>query len=525
MGMKYLLHLNSLRRRPAVLAALTGLAFLAGWAPAASPAADNQPIYSVCYVWTESLPAALDYMNELGRLLGEDIRRELHVVRREKEETFGIVLELERGREVTVKTVALHNEALVAAGYDRAEICDRGGYFDLFNISYGVGPNLDAQKRNFRTVQRVLGPEVAKDLVIEETLTGQYALVYKRLGDRDSGRRLVRRHKELLRPYGLDAALRREQNNETVFGEASELHEDLSGPPSEIEVAPDTTGVDSVEVAAEEIRPPQPPTPAPGLDSELEAVIERHVKDLRSRGVLGPEERTSWSVYDFTLDQKLVSINEDYEFQAASMIKPFVALAFFHKAARKQLVYGPQSRRHLARMIQLSSNSSTNWVMRQVGGPAAVQAILQRHYGGIFRNTHIVEYIPAGGRTYRNKASAHDYSRFLYALWQDRLPYSSEVKRLMALPGSDRVYHGVPNIPVGTLVYNKTGTTAQVVGDMGILVPRGQDGRRYPYTFIGIIERSERSPAFSRFVHRRGDVIRSVSGLVFEHMKANHGLR
>jgi hypothetical protein len=50
----------------------------------------------------------------------------------------------------------------------------------------------------------------------------------------------------------------------------------------------------------------------------------------------------------------------------------------------------------MERMIHHSNNPSTNWVMRQVGGPRAVQRILEQNYPGIFHATSIVEYIPRG---------------------------------------------------------------------------------------------------------------------------------
>ena len=67
------------------------------------------------------------------------------------------------------------------------------------------------------------------------------------------------------------------------------------------------------------------------IDSELEGQIEHYIKSLRSKGIIRGDERTAWLVYDFTSGKKLVSINEDTTLQAASMIKPFLALAFFHQ--------------------------------------------------------------------------------------------------------------------------------------------------------------------------------------------------
>jgi beta-lactamase class A len=154
-------------------------------------------------------------------------------------------------------------------------------------------------------------------------------------------------------------------------------------------------------------------------------------------------------------------------------------------------------------------------MLRKIGGPKAAERVLKRKYPGIFQDTRIVEYIPRGGRTYRNKASAHDYSRFLYAVWKEDIFGAREIKRLMALPGRDRILTGVASIPVSTRVYNKTGSTARVCGDMGILIVEGPDGKRYPYTVIGIIEKERRTRDYATWIRSRGAVIRNVSGIIY----------
>jgi beta-lactamase class A len=212
------------------------------------------------------------------------------------------------------------------------------------------------------------------------------------------------------------------------------------------------------------------------------------------------------------------------QFQAASLVKPFIAAAFFQRVEDGELKYGSRSRRHMERMIQHSDNASTNWVTRQVGGPRAVERILKQHYPGIFQDIHLVEYIPAGGRTYRNKASVHDYSRFLYAVWKDDITGAREIKRLMALPGRDRIYTGAKAVPKGARVYNKTGSTARVCGDMGILNVSGRDGKRYPYTVIGIIEKQQSARNYTAWIRSRGDVIRNVSNIVYQGIAAHHGI-
>ncbi|MDA7882313.1 class A beta-lactamase-related serine hydrolase [Akkermansiaceae bacterium] len=261
-----------------------------------------------------------------------------------------------------------------------------------------------------------------------------------------------------------------------------------------------------------------------GVGSELEGEIETYVKSLRQNGYIRGDERTAWVVYDITSNTKLASINEDASLQAASMIKPYVALAFFHQVRAGKLQYGQTSRRHMELMIQKSSNTSTNWVMRQTGGPAATQALLKRHYPSLCKQIHLVEYIPDGGRTYRNRLSAGDYVRFLTAMWKEQIPSSGEMKRLMALPGRDRLYSSAKRVPTGTQVYNKTGSTAMCCGDMGILVARGSDGRPYPYILVGIIESGSRSKSYGPWIKSRGNVIREVSNKSYLAMKERYSL-
>jgi beta-lactamase class A len=266
--------------------------------------------------------------------------------------------------------------------------------------------------------------------------------------------------------------------------------------------------------------------------STLQSQLVRLVKRQRAQGLIRSDERTSWSVYDFTGGKKLVSINEDVPRQAASMIKPFVAQAFFYtmQSRGSKLRYTSGIRDTMVRMIRNSSNSATNEIMdlvsRYNGGNGArdVERVLKRHAPGIFQQTSIVERIPANGRTYRNKASAHDYSRFLWALWNDRMPRSRELRDLMALPNHDRITRRVRGMPSSVRVYDKTGSTAMLCGNMGIIECSDRRGRPRPYTFIGIIEKSQRTSAYGTWITNRSNAMREVSSLVYNYMRDQHQL-
>jgi beta-lactamase class A len=256
------------------------------------------------------------------------------------------------------------------------------------------------------------------------------------------------------------------------------------------------------------------------------------VQRLKGEGLIGANERTAWSVYDFSAGKKLVAINEDSPRQAASMIKPLVAQAFFFqvKNSRGRIAYTEDIRATMERSIRRSSNPATNALIELVSrnqsqrGPKDVEAVLKTNAPQIFQQTRVVEKIPANGRTFRNTASAADYSRFLIALWQDRLPYSRELRSLMALPNHDRICQGVDSMPSTVRVYDKTGSTSQLCGDMGIIEAQTLWGRSVPYVFVGIIERPTSAKNYGTWITRRSNAIRAVSNLVYLEMKERYRL-
>ena len=391
---------------------------------------------------------------------------------------------------------------------------------DYYDVSYVWSHSIDGVRDYRKQVSGVLGPAVAKDLkvVTRDNLIG---LVYVRHGDSAGATRVAKSHTGLLRAQGLDAASPIRSKNWTLVGDAGAPQTAAVAASSGVRMTKTATAPAVMPVSR---RSRMTSTERTREIHNLEAAVEDYINRLRKDGKLDPDERTGWSVYDFTTGEKLVTINEDEQFQAASLVKPFIAAAFFYKVEKGELSYNRESRRQMERMIQHSNNASTNWVTRKVGGPQAVQGILKQQYPAIFQEIHLVEYIPAGGKTYRNKASVHDYSRFLYALWKENIAGAREIKRLMALPGSDRIYTGVRVVPKGTKVYNKTGSTARVCGDMGILNVKGPDGKWYPYTVIGIIEKEQNAANYTSWIRSRGNIIRNVSGIVYQSIAQNHNI-
>ncbi len=482
--------------------------------------------YDIIYILTKDLERVLDYKEELETVFDTDVIKKMHIVGRGDE--YALIYDGNDSARTVTHTLIKHAELLDKAGFDEPYATKDQSFHSLYNVSYGMGPNLEPLKKRYEAVYGCLGKDVKNDLFIEKTDYGNYALIYRRRGDEASTTQLAKKHAKILRSKRISTSLIRENNNMVVYGESS-LIDDV-GPEKPIICA--LPGSEKPPVA-EIIVATTPKIIIPNTQSKLvilsptvskfEQSIEAYIDSLRRKGRIAEDESTGWVVFDLEKNKSVIDINADQKFQAASMIKPFVALAFFHQVKIGKLKYGSESRKKMESMIQRSNNAATNWVMRQVGGPAKCETILKSYYGEIFKKTEIREYIPAGGRTYLNTAPPSDYVRFLIALWNEDLPSGKEIRRLMALPGRDRLYHGT-SIPKGTLVYNKTGSTGHICGDMGILVPKTKNGGRFPYVIVGIIERRSKAPNYGQWMHSRSRVIREVSTLVYEEMKKEHQL-
>jgi beta-lactamase class A len=495
--------------------------------------------YDLVYVMTNDLERVLDYKEEIESYFSQQIRRKIKIVSNGNE--YALIYDANESARNINKILISHAQLLRNAGFDEPYVAKKENFHSLYNVCYGMGPNIEPLKKRYELILACLGEDVKKDLFIEKTDFGNYKLIYRRRGDHASTASVAKAHGKILRSRKIKPTLTREFNNPIVFGETNLFDEGGGGDKPEVcaiaehektevsEPARTPKNADApiqkIEATPKIVKIPEAKSPVfvTAAVSRFENTIEGYIDELRRKGKIANDELTGWMVYDLERDVSLVDINANQAFQAASMIKPFVALAFFHQAKEGKLKYGSSSRRKMEAMIQRSSNSATNWIMKQAGGPAQCDAILRQYYSHIFKNTAIREYIPANGRTYLNSAPPADYVRFLRALWNMELPYGKEIRRLMGLPGRDRLYHGTP-IPRGTLVYNKTGTTAHLCGDMGILVPKTKKGGRYPYAIVGIIERRSRAENYGQWMNSRSRVIREVSTLVYEELKKEHQL-
>ena len=501
--------------------------------PAPALAADGT--YDISYLWARDLDDILDYRWVIATTLGTDVARNLVVVRGGSG-NWGLLLDRKGESHSAARRLAHeHHVELKRAlgGHDvLATPLQERGYSPAYHVRYGVHETDEAARAVFDRVSEVLGRDVQAQLAVEKVRSRTWHVVYKRYGDRESTTKVARVHARYLQSHGIEADTVADRFRDERW--TAKCVDGDSPPPAKSTASRSAGGVYPPHAEVADSRPSVPAQPrvdSPPMRPELPAAVRTPLRDainayiqkLRQTGKVERDETTSWFVHTLHDDRTWAAINAELQLQCASMFKPYVALAFLHRAHQGRLIYGKKSKAKLEAMIQFSSNDATNWAMQQIGGPRGVQRILES-YDEVFRETTILEWIPKNGRTYKNRSSARDYVRFSRALWRGDLPYSAEIRRLMAMPGRDRLATGAPAIPATTKVMNKTGTTSRLCGDFGILVARGRDGAEIPYAVAGIIEKRHRARSFTRWTAQRARVIRGVSNIVYLELGKHYPL-
>jgi beta-lactamase class A len=181
-----------------------------------------------------------------------------------------------------------------------------------------------------------------------------------------------------------------------------------------------------------------------------------------------------------------VSINGDEAFPMASTVKVAVAAAYLAQVdhGRRSLndvIAGTPARRWMEMMLIKSDNRATDILIKDLGGPATVQAWLSFHgMNGIRVDRTIAQLLSARRdlRDHRDSSTPNAMVRLLKTLdgGQVLMPRS----RLVLLDMMSRCSTGKNRmralLPAGTRVEHKTGTLDGLTDDVGfITLP---DGRR-----------------------------------------------
>lgn len=466
--------------------------------------------FDVAYKWDSNLDDILEHKEDVSAQLGENAAKNLRVVLGDSG-NYGLVYRMNGDERRAMMVAASHSKVLKSAGLGEANATNIEGHALLNHVSYGERKNSKEARKLLGTVYKALGTGVQNKLVIEKTPAGKFRVVYHRFGSDGKIGVTIDTHAKLLKPSNITPVKVIAENN-PITSRAKSFHK----------YHPDEKVEEKKEVNDEpEVKPS-----TPSKVSKSEGKLEDKVR-AKMRARLRKGETCAFYVYNLKTGTVELALNADTPMQQASMVKTQVVGAFLDKAdnsAKDKVKYDAVAKRHAQRSIQKSKNDSTNWLFSKAGGVRAVSSWVKK-FPSVFKKTSIVENIPGGGQTYRNKASAADHGRELAALWRGALPNSKEVLRLMNLPKRDRINDGVPSVPAGTTTYNKTGTTGRVVGDKGILVAKTKDGEAVPYVIVGIVQRSSKKGDYKAWMHRGGNAIRAASDIIYRHLKTKYGLK
>ena len=465
--------------------------------------------FDVAYKWDSNLEDVLEHKEDVSAQLGEVAAKDLRVVLGDSG-NYGLVYRMKGDERRAMMVAASHSKVLKRAGLGGASVTNVAGHALLNHVSYGEFKTTKEARKRLGEVYKALGMGVQNTLVVEEVSGGTFRAVYHRFGSDGKIGATLESQSKLLRSIGV-TPVRVEAGNNVITFRAKSFHK---------------YHPDELVEYKKEVRDEPEVKPLAAKVSKSEGKLEDKVK-AKMRARLRKGESCAFYVYNLKTGVVELALNANTPMQQASMVKTQVVGAFLDKAdnsTKDSVKYDADAKGHARRSIQKSNNTSTNWLFSHAGGVKAVASWVKK-FPTVFKRTSIVENIPGGGQTYRNKASAADHGRELAALWNGKLPNAKEVLRLMNLPKRDRINDGVASVPAGTVTYNKTGTTGKVVADKGILVAKNKDGETVPYVIVGIVQRTNKKGDYKAWMHRGGDAIRAASDIIYRHLKTKYDLK
>ena len=258
------------------------------------------------------------------------------------------------------------------------------------------------------------------------------------------------------------------------------------------------------------------------LQGPLPEIIYTEISRLRQTHHLLNTDDISIHIHDLSKNETVVNIKADRIRNAASLIKPFVMLTVYDLAQQNRICLTDTVENQIYKMITISHNESTNGLIRLIGngstyrGLELINATIKK-YG--FRDTYLVEAIPQGGRTYRNRTSAYDMSEFFRKLYSRTLvsPYYSQKMIDILLNNKVHRIETPTLVQDGVPVADKTGYVRGTNGDCGIVFLRNIKHNASDYVVSIIIENPYRPQ--EGWGKQKTAVIRHLSNLIYSYFR------
>ena len=190
--------------------------------------------------------------------------------------------------------------------------------------------------------------------------------------------------------------------------------------------------------------------------------------------------------------------------KSASTIKLPILQAYMIQRFKGKFEETSNHKKLIEEMIRFSNNSSTNKIIKLLGGTENIQRLLNKTK--FYKELRLLEMIPEDGRTYRNKISAEDLNQILMKIWFKRAigpQYSTQINKtaahemlnLLGLPGhpwlKDRIKAETCfSSNKSVKLWDKTGFVKGLNGNAGIVEIDTPHGRK-AYSLVMLVERQD----------------------------------
>lgn len=240
------------------------------------------------------------------------------------------------------------------------------------------------------------------------------------------------------------------------------------------------------------------------FNSTLEAGILQYMKEVYTKNKLKRKDKLSIVVQDLSAGKLLVSLRSRKSVKSASTIKLPILQAYMIQRFKGKFEETSNHKKLIEEMIRFSSNSSTNKIIKLLGGTENIQRLLNKTK--FYKELRLLEMIPEDGRTYRNKISAEDLNQILMNIWFKRAigpQYSAQINKtaahemlnLLGLPGhtwlKDRIKAETCfSSNKSVKLWDKTGFVKGLNGNAGIVEIDTPHGRK-AYSLVMLMERQD----------------------------------
>ena len=240
------------------------------------------------------------------------------------------------------------------------------------------------------------------------------------------------------------------------------------------------------------------------FNSMLEAGILQYMKEVYTKNKLKRKDKLSIVVQDLSAGKLLVSLRSRKSVKSASTIKLPILQAYMIQRFKGKFEETSNHKKLIEEMIRFSSNSSTNKIIKLLGGTENIQRLLNKTK--FYKELRLLEMIPEDGRTYRNKISAEDLNQILMNIWFKRVigpQYSAQINKkaahemlnLLGLPGhtwlKDRIKAETCfSSNKSVKLWDKTGFVKGLNGNAGIVEIDTPHGRK-AYSLVMLMERQD----------------------------------